>query len=58
MKTHRGSRGVATLHTFSTSALDGGEWSISHPGQFTLPPFPTIKLLLIVHQPRVASQPV
>jgi hypothetical protein len=23
------------LHTFLTSALDGGEWSASHPGRFT-----------------------
>jgi hypothetical protein len=23
------------LHVFSTSALDGGEWSASHPGHFT-----------------------
>jgi hypothetical protein len=23
------------LHTFLISALDGGEWSVSHPGRFT-----------------------
>jgi hypothetical protein len=23
------------LHAFLTSALDGGEWSASHPGRFT-----------------------
>jgi len=23
------------LHVFLTSSLDGGEWSVSHPGQFT-----------------------
>jgi hypothetical protein len=25
----------AQLHTFLTSALDGGEWSASRPGRFT-----------------------
>jgi len=24
------------LHVFLTSALDGGEWPVSHPGRFTL----------------------
>jgi hypothetical protein len=23
------------IHTFLTSALDGGEWTASHPGRFT-----------------------
>jgi hypothetical protein len=32
MKVHCGNRG--TTHS-STSALDGGEWSASHPGRFT-----------------------
>jgi hypothetical protein len=31
------------LHAFLTSALDGGEWSVSRPGRFTpreIPPVP------------------
>jgi len=27
--------GVDVLHAFLTSALDGGKWSVSHPGRFT-----------------------
>jgi hypothetical protein len=34
----RGSGVIAPL--FLTSALDGGEWSTSHPGHFTPPPPP------------------
>jgi len=34
MKTYRGSGGIAPA--FLTSTLDGGEWSASRPGRFTL----------------------
>jgi hypothetical protein len=30
-----GSGGIAPTHSL-TSALDGGEWSTSHPGRFTV----------------------
>jgi hypothetical protein len=33
MKTYRGVE--IQLHTFLTLALDGGEWSASHPSHFT-----------------------
>jgi len=33
MKTYRGVE--VQLHAFLTSALDGGEWSVSRPGRFT-----------------------
>jgi len=33
MKTYWGVK--VQLHVFLTSALDGGEWSASHPGRFT-----------------------
>jgi hypothetical protein len=33
MKTYWGAK--VQFHSFLTSALDGGEWSASHPGRFT-----------------------
>jgi hypothetical protein len=35
MKTYRGGGGGDIAPPFLTSALDGGEWSASHPGRFT-----------------------
>jgi hypothetical protein len=34
MKAYWGSGGISPIHSL-TSALDGGEWSASHPGHFT-----------------------
>jgi hypothetical protein len=34
MEVYRGSGGIAS-HTLLTSALGGGEWSVSFPGCFT-----------------------